>query len=59
MSFCFLNSLPNAKYSNLWIKAAFSNKPFLGKTSPIKNSYVPTFPDDKPEILPVCLSKFY
>ena len=60
MSNCFFNSLPNGKYSNLFIVAAFSNKSCSGKTSfPVKNSYLLTFPDDKAEILAVCLSKLY
>ena len=57
---CFFNSLLNGKYSNLLIVAAFSNKSFSSKTpSPVKNSYLLTFPDDKAEILAVCLSKLY
>ena len=48
MSVCYFNSLPNGKYSNLFIVAAFSGKSFSGKTSsPVKNSYLLTFPDDK------------
>ena len=54
------NSLPNGEYSNLFIVAAFSNQSFSGKTSlPYKNSYLLTSPDDKAEILAVCLSKSY
>ena len=57
--FCF-KSLLNAEYSNLLIVAAFSNNPFSGKTSsPIKNKYLPTFPDNKAKILAVWLSKLY
>ena len=42
----FLNSLPNGKFSNLFIVAAFSNSPCSDKTySPVKNSYLPTLPD--------------
>ena len=61
MSVCFFfNSQPNCEYSNLLIPAAFSNSPFSGKTSsPVKNSYLPTFPDSKAEVLAVCLSKSY
>ena len=56
----FFNSQPNCEYSNLLIPAAFSNSPFSGKTSsPVKNSYLPTFPDSKAEVLAVCLSKSY
>ena len=55
MSVCAFNSLPNGKYSNLFIVAAFSNTSFLGKTSlPVKNSYLLTFPDDK-EVF-ICLN---
>ena len=55
MSICAFYSLPNGEYSNLWISAAFS-----GKTSlPVKNSYLLIFPDDKAEILVVCLPKLY
>ena len=58
--FFFFNSLHNGDYSNLLIVAAFSNSPFSGKTySLVKNSYFPTFPDDKAKILAVCLSKSY
>ena len=60
MPVCFFNSPPNGEYSNLLILPAFSNSPFPGKTSsPIKNSYLLTFPDDKAEILAVCLSKLH
>ena len=42
------------------ILAAFSNKCSSGKTSsPIKNSQLIRFRDDKAEILAVCLSKLY
>ena len=58
MSVCALNSLPSGEYSNLFIVAAFSNKPFSGKTSfPVKNSYLLMFLVDKAEILAVCVSK--
>ena len=60
MSACAFNFLPNGEYSNLFIAANFSSKSFSGKTSlPFKNSYLPTFPDDKAEISAVCLSKSY
>ena len=58
MSVCFFNSLPNGEYSNLLIVAALSSKSFSGKTSlPFKNTYLLIFPDDKAEILAVCISK--
>ena len=45
---------------NFFIVTAFSNSPLSGKRClPIKNSYLATFPGDKAEILPVCLSKSY
>ena len=48
MPVSFFNSLPNGKYSNLLIVAAFSSKSFSGKTtSPVKNSDVLVFPYDK------------
>ena len=60
MSVCFFNLLPNDEYSSLLIVAAFSNKSFSGKTSsPVKNSYLPTLPDDNAEILAVYLFKLY
>ena len=47
MPVCYLNSLPNGEFSNLLIVAASSNSTFFGKTSsPVKNLYLPTFPDD-------------
>ena len=50
MSVCFLNSLPNRKYSNLFIVAVFSGKSFSGKTSlSVENSYLLTYPDNKAE----------
>ena len=49
MSVCAFNSLANGEYSNLFIVAALQ----------VKNSYLVTFPDDKAEILAVCLSKSY
>ena len=60
MSVCAFNYLPKGEYSNLFILAAFSRKSVSGKTSlPVKNSYLPTFPDHKAEILAVYLSKSY
>ena len=57
---CFFNSFPNGVYSNLLIEAAFSSKSFSGKLSfPVKNSFLLTFPDDKADLLAVCLSKLY
>ena len=48
----------NSKYSNPLIVAAFSNKFFSNKTSsPVKNSYLPTVPDNKAEA--ARLSKLY
>ena len=60
MSIYFFNSKLNGKYSNLLIVGAISNKSFsIKKSSLVKNSYLPTFTDDKAEILDVCLSKSY
>ena len=60
MSACAFNSLPKDEYSNLFIVAAFFNKSFSGKSFlPVRNSYFQTFPDNKAEILAVCLSKLY
>ena len=43
-----------------FIVAAFSNSHSSAKTSlPVKNSYLPTFPDDKAKILAVSWSKPY
>ena len=54
---CAFNYLPNGKYSNLFNAAAFFRKSFSIKTFlPVKNSYLLIFPDDKAEILAVCLS---
>ena len=58
MSNCSFNWLPNGEYSNPLIVAAFSNSPFSGKT-PFKNSYLPTFSDNKTGIVAVFLSKLY
>ena len=52
MSICFLNSLPNGKYSSLLIVAALPNNSFPGKIPfPVKNSYLPTLSHDQAEIL--------
>ena len=60
MSVCAYNSLPKGEYSNIFIVAAFSSKSFSDKTSLLlKNLNLLTFPDDKAEILAVCLSKLY
>ena len=60
MSVCAFNSLPDKKYSNLFIVTAFSSKYFSGKTSlPVKNLYLLAFRHDKAEMLVVCLSKSY
>ena len=57
MSVFAFNYLPKDEYSNLLISAAFSSKYFSFKTSlPVKNSHLPTFTDNKDEILAVCLS---
>ena len=56
----FFHSLPNNNYSNLFIAATFSGKPFCVKTSlPVKNSYLLTFTDDNAEMLAFYLSKSY
>ena len=58
MSVCASNSLPKGKYSNFFIAAALYRNFYLGKTSLlVQNSYLLTFPDDKADILAVCLSK--
>ena len=60
MSVCAFNSLSHIEYSNLFNVAAFSSKSFSGKNfCQFKKSYLLTFPDDKTEILEVCLSKLY
>ena len=57
---CFFNSLPNGDYLNLLIVAGLSNKAFSSKAYlSVTNSYLPTFADDKAEVLSVCLSKSY
>ena len=54
----FVLLILKGKYSNLFIVAATSSKSFSGKTSlAVKNSYLLAFPDDKTEILAVCLSR--
>ena len=60
MLVCAFHSLSKSKYSNLFNVVTFSNKSFSGKTSsPVKSSYLLTFPEDKADILAVCLSKSY
>ena len=57
MSVYLFNSLSDDEYSNFLIVAAFSNGPFSDKTfSPVNNSYLLTFPDDKAEFLAVRLN---
>ena len=57
MSICAFNSLPKSEYSNLFIVTGFSST-FSGKSSlPVKNSYLPKFPNDKTKILAVYLPK--
>ena len=59
-SVCFFKSLANGEYSNFLVLAVFSNKSFSGKISfPVKNSCLPTFSDDKAEILAVFLSRLH
>ena len=58
MVFGNVTSLSKREYSNILIVATFSNSSFSGKISPpVKNLYLPTFPDAKAEILAVGLSK--
>ena len=58
MSACFYSSLPSGEYSNASIVVAFSNIPTSGEmSSSIKNSYLPTFLQDKFNFLAVFLSK--
>ena len=61
MSVSAFNSLPKGKYSFfVVVAAALYRNSYPGKTSLlVKNSYLLTFPDDKAEILAVCLSKSY
>ena len=57
MLVCAFNYLPNGKYSNVFIFAAFSNKSFSGKISlSVENLHLLTFPDNKDKILSVFLS---
>ena len=59
MLVCAFSSLPNGEYLKIFISEAFATNLYYDKTSsPAKNSYLPVFPDDKAEILAVCLSKF-
>ena len=59
MSVCVLNSLHNSEYSNLLIVVSFSNSLSLVKHfSLVKNSFLPTFSDDKAEILAICLLNY-
>ena len=57
MSVAFSTYYLNGEYSNLLILAAFSNKSFSSKT--FNNLFLLTFPNDKAEILAVCLSKLH
>ena len=64
MLVCFFNSLPNGEYSNILI--AFCDKSISCKTPfPVKESYLPTFPDDKAETffylngIELCFARFY
>ena len=58
MLVCFFNSLTHGEHSNRLTVAAFSTNPFSAKTFwPVKNSYIPIFPDHKDETIPVSLSK--
>ena len=60
MLVCAFNSLLSRDCANPFIVAAFSNSSFSSTTSLlVKNSFLLTFPDDKAEILAVCLSKLY
>ena len=60
MSVCFFNSLPNGKYSNIWILETFLNRSFSSNASlQVTTLYLTIFTEDKAEILPVCLSKLY
>ena len=53
----FFNSVTNGEYLHLLIVGTFSESHFSSKTSsPVTNSNLPTFPDDKAEILVVYLS---
>ena len=51
MLVCFLSFLLNDECLNLFADAAFSYSLLFDKTSSlVKNSYLPTFPDNKVEI---------
>ena len=50
MSVSFFNSLRNDEHSGLFIVTTFSNSFFSNKMSS-PDSYLPTFPDDKAEIV--------
>ena len=53
-----MEKVPKSKCLNLFIVAACSSNPFSGKKFlSVKSSYLLTFPDDKAEILAICLSK--
>ena len=55
-----LATITNGKYSKLLIVTASTNRHIYGKRSSlVKNSYLPTFPDSKAEILAVYLSASY
>ena len=54
MPVCFFNLVTNSEYSYVLIAAAFYNKSLSSKTSLlVKNLSLPTFHDDKAEILAV------
>ena len=60
MSTVFLTHYLMVIIPNLLIGAGFSNSSYTGEiSSPVENSYLPTFSDDKAETLAVCLSKLY
>ena len=56
MSVYFFSSLTIGEHSNLLIVAAFFNSPVSVETSPtVKNLFLPTFPNDKAEIVADCI----
>ena len=60
LPFYFHYLICNGIYLNLLNVAAFTNKCSSNKASlSVKNSYLPTFPNNKAKILAVCLSKSY
>ena len=60
MLVCAFSFLPNAKYSNHCIVVSSSSKSFSGKTSlPVKNSNLPTFSDNKAEILALMAKPYH